>query len=463
MFPSLNGNSDYAVELLKTIISVIPDAVMVTDREGTCIMVNQAYMELSGLSAKDVVGKPANIDIAEKESILIKSLKEKRPFFNELRRVGPEKKEVLCSATPIFINGELVGSVGVMHDISEIKRLSRELEHKNQLIKNLQPTYTLDDIVGESEAIVKAKERAKACAGVFATVLISGESGTGKELFAHAIHNLSKRAQGPFVRVNCAAINKDLIESELFGYEGGAFTGSLKKGKKGYFEEADGGTIFLDEVSELSLPAQAKLLRVLQEQEVVRVGGTVPRKVDVRVIAATNRDLEEEVKEGNFRKDLFYRLDVLSIKIPPLRERKEDIPLLCSHILKRLNQKYGRGVSKISDDALKMLYSYDWPGNVRELENVISRAMINMDISEKEIKKEHLPPLNVAKSEEKLKPEDGVITVNIKDKKWKEIKKEFEKKVFDYYLRRKKKKVDIARELGITRRSLYLKINNGDK
>ncbi|KYO63802.1 sigma-54 interaction domain-containing protein [Thermovenabulum gondwanense] len=457
MTVKLNGNSEHVAQLLKTIISLIPDAVMVTDEKGLCVMVNRAYTEISGLSQEDVLGKPANIDIAEKESILMKSLKEKRPILNELRRVGPEKKEVLCSATPIFFDGELVGSVGVMHDISEIKRLSRELEQKNQLLKNLQPTYTIEDIVGKSEAIIKAKERAKACAEFFATVLISGESGTGKELFAHAIHNLSKRSQGPFVRVNCAAINKDLLESELFGYEGGAFTGSLKKGKKGYFEEADGGTIFLDEVSELSMPAQAKLLRVLQEQEVIRVGATVPRKVDVRVIAATNRDLEEEVKAGNFRKDLFYRLDVLSIKIPPLRERKEDIPLLCRHILKKLNQKYGRGVNNISDEALKLLYSYDWPGNVRELENVISRAMINMDISEKEIKKEHIPPINILK-EEKNKEEDGVISINIKNKKWKEIKKEFEKKVFDYYLKGKKKKVDIARELGITRRSLYLKI-----
>lgn len=457
MVPSLKGEAEYVIELLKNIIEMIPDAVMVADREGNCIMVNQAYKNLSGLSEEDVVGKPADVDIAESDSVLIKSIREKREFSNLLRRVGPDKREVLCSAKPIYIKGELVGSVGVMHDISEIKRMSRELEQKTRMLRNLESKYTLDDILGNSEKILKAKEEAKACAGVSATVLLVGESGTGKELFAHAIHNMSPRASGPFVRVNCAAINKELLESELFGYEGGAFTGSLRYGKKGYFEQADGGTLFLDEISEFSLPAQAKLLRVLQEQEVMRIGSTVPKKVDVRIIAATNRNLEEEVRKGNFRHDLYYRLNVVRITIPPLRERKEDIPLLCKNIIKKYNQKYGRGVNSISKKALEILMAYDWPGNVRELENVISRAMINMDISDKEIKPEYLPEL-VEQQGIMRQLEDGEIIINLNGKNWEQVKKEFETKVISYFLSKRKSKTEVAKDLGITRRALYKKL-----
>ncbi|TYP58574.1 sigma-54 interaction domain-containing protein [Thermosediminibacter litoriperuensis] len=457
MISSLKGEAEYVINLLKNIIEMIPDAVMVADRDGNCIMVNQAYKNLSGLSEEDVVGKPADIDIAERDSVLIKSIQEGREFVNLLRRVGPDKREVLCSAKPIYIQGELVGSVGVMHDISEIKRMSRELEYKNRMLRSLESKYTLDDILGNSEKIMKAKEEARACAGVSATVLLVGESGTGKELFAHAIHNMSPRAGGPFVRVNCAAINKELVESELFGYEGGSFTGSLRHGKKGYFEQADGGTLFLDEISEFSLSAQAKLLRVLQEQEVLRIGSTVPQKVDVRVIAATNRDLEEEVRRGNFRQDLYYRLNVIKITIPPLRERKGDIPLLCSSIIKRYNQKYGRGINSISKKALEILMSYDWPGNVRELENIISRAMINMDISEKEIKPEHLPDL-VDNHGSFRQLSDGDIVVSVKGKTWDQVKREFEAEVLKFFLKKKKSKTEIARDLGITRRALYKKM-----
>ncbi|MCG0275862.1 MAG: sigma 54-interacting transcriptional regulator [Thermosediminibacteraceae bacterium] len=457
MIPSLKGDAEYMIELLKNIIEMIPDAVMVADKNGNCIMVNQAYKNLSGLSEEDVIGKPANTDIAEEDSVLIKSIREGKEFFNLLRRVGPDKREVLCSAKPIYIKGELVGSVGVMHDISEIKRMSRELEHKNMMLRTLESKYTLEDILGNSEKILKAKEEAKACARVSATVLLVGESGTGKELFAHAIHNMSPRANGPFVRVNCAAINKELLESELFGYEGGAFTGSLRQGKKGYFEQADCGTLFLDEISEFSLSAQAKLLRVLQEQEIMRIGSTVPKKVDVRVIAATNRNLEEEVRRGNFRQDLYYRLNVVKITIPPLRERKEDIPLLCSNIIKRYNQKYGRGINSISKRALEILMAYDWPGNVRELENVISRAIINMDISEKEIRPEHLPEL-VDNHGAFKQIGDGDIVISLKGKTWNQVKREFEKEVLKFFLKHKKSKTEIARQLGITRRSLYKKL-----
>lgn len=455
-----NGNAEYLVTLLKNIIEMIPDAVMVVDEEGRCILVNQAYEAISGLSAGDVLGKPATIDIAEKESILIKSLRERVAIENVLRRVGPDRREMICSAKPIFIGGKLVGSVGVMHDISEIKRLGRELEHKSRMLRNLQSKYTVDDIIGKSEKILKAKEEAMAASTFSASVLLVGESGTGKELFAHAIHNLSRRAENPLVRVNCAAISKDLVESELFGYEGGAFTGSLKSGRQGLFQQADGGTLFLDEISELTLPVQAKLLRAVQEQEIIKVGGTIPIKVDVRLIAATNKDLEQEVKNGNFRPDLFYRINVVTIRIPPLRERKEDIPVLAEYILKRYNQKYGRWVQDISDKAMEILMAYDWPGNVRELENVISRAMINMRFNEKHLTPLHLNfPVYEAKAEAK-DPGSGKITLEIAGKTLEQLKRELEKQVLNYYLRREKHKTHIAQKLGITRRSLYDKLKS---
>jgi transcriptional regulator with PAS, ATPase and Fis domain len=226
-----------------------------------------------------------------------------------------------------------------------------------------------------------------------ATVLLRGESGTGKELFAHAIHNASERKYKQFIRVNCAAISEHLLESELFGYEEGAFTGARRGGKRGLFEEASGGTIFLDEIGELSMSMQVKLLRVLQEREVVRVGGTKAIDVDVRVIAATHVNLESAIQAGRFREDLYYRLLVVPIYIPPLRQRLEDIQPLALHLLRKYNQEYGRSVEEIAPETLRILLSYHWPGNVRELENVLGRAMIHMRISERVILPEHLPPL----------------------------------------------------------------------
>jgi transcriptional regulator with PAS, ATPase and Fis domain len=231
-------------------------------------------------------------------------------------------------------------------------------------------------------------------------VLLRGESGTGKELFAHAIHNASTRQKGQFVRVNCAALSENLLESELFGHVKGAFTGVLKGGRKGLFEEANNGTIFLDEIGEISLSLQRKLLRVLQEREIVRVGSIVPVPVDVRVITATNINLEKKVKDGTFKGDLYYRLNVLPIAIPPLRTREEDVPRLVEHIIFRLNQEFGRQVMGMAPEAVAELVKYPWPGNVRELENVLGRAMINMRPQERVIDTQHLPLLECEKINE---------------------------------------------------------------
>ncbi|MFN3739464.1 MAG: sigma-54-dependent transcriptional regulator [Thermodesulfovibrionales bacterium] len=253
----------------------------------------------------------------------------------------------------------------------EFKRLRQE---NLRLRQDVSRCFGLSSIIGESNAIKALLSMIEKIAPSESTVLITGESGTGKELVATTIHYQSPRRDKPLIKVNCAALPEGLIESELFGHEKGAFTGALKK-KQGRFEVASGGTIFLDEVGDLPLSAQAKLLRVLQDKTFERVGGTETIKVDVRIIAATNRDLKEEIKKGRFREDLFYRLNVIPIVIPPLRERKEDIPVLVEYFLKKFNSRSGRNV-RFSSDAMKALLEYDYPGNVRELENIVERAAV---------------------------------------------------------------------------------------
>jgi PAS domain S-box-containing protein len=396
--------------LLEAVIESTADAISVADEHGNNMIVNPAYTRLTGLTKDAVLNKPVTVDIAEGESMHLKVLRSGQPVRNVRMKVGPSKKEVIVNVAPIFIDGQIKGSVGVIHDISEIMGLNEELAQARKLIRHLKARYTWGDIIGSSPAMVAAKDQARRAAETPATVLLRGESGTGKELFAHAIHNASARQQGQFVRVNCAALSENLLESELFGYVEGAFTGALKGGKKGLFEEANGGTIFLDEIGEISLSLQRKLLRVLQEREIVRVGSTVPASVDVRVIAATNVNLEQKVKDGTFKGDLYYRLNVLPIAIPPLRARPEDIPRLVQHVIFRLNQEFGRQVTGMAPEALSELGKYPWPGNVRELENVLGRAMINMRPQERVIDTQHLPILECEKINEAfLASEQAVI------------------------------------------------------
>lgn len=379
--------------LLSAIIDSTQDAISVVDEKGLGLLINPAYTRLTGLTANDVIGKPPTVDIAEGESMHIQVLKTRLPVKGVSMKVGPKRKEVIVNVAPIVVSGQLRGSVGVLHDISEIHKLSEELEKAKRLIRHLEAKYTFSDIIGESEAIKASIEQAKRAAVTPATVLLRGESGTGKELFAHAIHRSSERQKGQFIRVNCSALAEGLLESELFGYVEGAFTGAKRGGKAGLFEEANGGTIFLDEIGEISLNLQAKLLRVLQEREIVRVGDNRSFNVDVRVITATNANLEAELRAGRFREDLYYRLNVIPVIIPPLRQRRDDIPILVHHLIGSFNQDYGRCVERISDEALQILMEYHWPGNVRELENILGRAIINMRIGETVIELHHLPVL----------------------------------------------------------------------
>ena len=377
--------------LLEAVIESTADAISVSDEHGNTIIVNPAYTRITGLPKEAVLNKPVTVDIAEGESMHLQVLRTGRPVRNVRMKVGPSRKEVIVNVAPILIDGMVRGSVGVIHDISEIMGLTEELARARKLIRQIRAHYTWEDIVGSSLPLRQAKEMARRAAETPATVLLRGESGTGKELFAHAIHNASTRSRGQFVPVNCAALPEQLLESELFGYQEGAFTGAVKGGRRGLFEEADRGTIFLDEIGDIAPELQKKLLRVLQEKEVRKVGGTAPVPVDVRVIAATNANLEQKIREGSFREDLYYRLNVLPITIPPLRSIRDDIPAIANHLITKLNQDYGRSVEGFSDEAMKALQEHHWPGNVRELGSVVGRAMITMRPSEKTIDVEHLP------------------------------------------------------------------------
>jgi transcriptional regulator of acetoin/glycerol metabolism len=266
-------------------------------------------------------------------------------------------------------NGTIIGAVAVLHDPGRqpLRRLSAKR----------CPGYTFDDIVGRSPAIVALKDWARLAAASPFTVLISGETGTGKELFAQAIHADSPRADRPFIAINCGAMPEYLVESELFGYEEGAFTGASKGGKPGKFECADGGTVFLDEIGDMPLSTQMKLLRVIQERKISRVGSLHEKQVDVRIVVATNKDLLAEVKRGNFREDLYYRLNVLVIHVPPLREHMEDVPLLATHLARKVALRFAKTPARLSEDFLRKLQLHNWPGNIRELENVIERAVLH--------------------------------------------------------------------------------------
>lgn len=445
-------------ETLEATINATQDAISVVDANGIGIMINPAYTKMTGYTESDVIGKDCSFDLVEGESVHKEVLRTGKPVKGKRLRVGSMKKEVIAEAAPIIVKGVLKGSVAIIHDLTEINEIYKRLDQAKQIIRNLEAKYTFDDIVGTSEILINAIEKAKIAAATPATVIIRGESGTGKELFAHAIHNASSRRYSQFVRVNCAAISENLLESELFGYEEGAFTGASKGGKIGLFEKANGGTIFLDEIGELSLNTQAKLLRVLQEKEILRVGSNKPRAIDVRIISATNVDLENAILEKRFRQDLYYRLNVVPIDIPPLRNHKTDIPALVKHLINKYNQEYGRNVSDISSAALERIMDYDWVGNVRELENFIGRTMINIKMHEHLITLNHLPQtLAIGNQVMTAEPEETILD----SFELEENVMRFEKRHIELTLQKcQGNREETARLLGISLRSLYYKIKN---
>ncbi|MEH6891309.1 sigma 54-interacting transcriptional regulator [Bacillus sp. JJ864] len=442
--------------LLEAIIYSSEEAISVVDEQGRGLVINPAYTKLTGLSDEDIIGKPATTDIVEGESMHMKVLRTRRAVRGIHMKIGQKKRDVIVNVAPVIVDGILKGSVGVIRDVSEIQKLTDELNRARQIIRTLEAKYSFDDIVGTSEGIVAAIEQAKLGANTPATVLLRGESGTGKELFAHAIHNGSNRKYNKFVRVNCAAISESLLESELFGYEEGAFSGARRGGKRGFFEEANNGSIFLDEIGELSANTQAKLLRVLQEKEIVRVGGTKPIPMNVRVIAATHVNLEKAILNGDFREDLYYRLNKIPIHIPSLGQRKEDIGEIAERLIQKINQDYGRNVEGLTESAVQYLQSYDWPGNVRELENILGRAIIFMNYNEMYIDVNHLPPLHHEDQHELI---GSNLLPELEERPLEDLVAEFEGNIIHEYLSRfNGNKTKTAQALGISVRNLYYKL-----
>ncbi|MEH7249704.1 sigma-54-dependent Fis family transcriptional regulator [Neobacillus niacini] len=444
--------------MLQAIIHSSDDAISVVDENGRGILINPAYTRLTGLTQEQVIGHPATADISEGESMHMKVLQTRRAVRGVPMRVGSNKREVIVNVAPIIVKGKLKGSVGVIHDMSEIKSLNRELNRARQIIRTLEAKYTFEDIIGSSEEMLLAIEQAKLGAKTPATVLLRGESGTGKELFAHAIHNASDRKYNKFIRVNCAAISESLLESELFGYDEGAFSGAKRGGKRGLFEEANNGSIFLDEIGELPVNTQAKLLRVLQENEIIRVGGTKPVPISVRVIAATHVNLEKGIAKGSFREDLYYRLNRMPIQIPPLRNRKQEIPELCERLIIKINRDYGRSVEGVTQTALLKLMNYDWPGNVRELENILGRAMIFMNYYETLINVHHLPELRPKKPGNEPHLTDRNESIQ-QGRPLSQLVEEYEAEIITQTLHRLNgNKTATAKTLGLSVRNLYYKL-----
>lgn len=377
---------------LSTILNSIQEAVEVAGKDGVIKYLNPAFVRVTGIPAEERIGK--NVLEASPDGALAMALRTGKNVFGHRTKVGGSNAEVISNASPIIIDGSLEGAVVVFQHFTDVMKLMDELKQRTSQIENLSDKfgqvttckYGFSDIIGESNELKKCMQLAEKSARSNTTVLLLGESGTGKELFAHAIHHVSSRREKPFIKVNCAAIPENLLESEFFGYAKGAFTGAVKS-KIGKFELANGGTIFLDEIGDMNLALQGKLLRVLQEMEFEKVGGNQTIHVDVRVVAATNRNLREMIRNGNFREDLYYRLNVVEITIPPLRLRKDDLPELVDNLIVKLNRKLGKKVQGISKDAEEILYSYDWPGNVRELENVVERVMVTVD--DEVLKKKH--------------------------------------------------------------------------
>lgn len=442
--------------MLEAIIHSSDDAISVVDENGRGILINPAYTRITGLTKEQVIGKPATIDISEGESMHLKVIQTRKAIRGTKMRVGPMKKEVIVNVAPIIVDGILKGSVGVIHDVTEIQSLTKELDRARQIIRNLEAKYTFEDIISNSEEMDIAVEQAKLGAKTPVTILLRGESGTGKELFAHAIHNASDRKYNKFIRVNCAAISESLLESELFGYEEGAFSGAKRGGKRGLFEEANNGSIFLDEIGELSANTQAKLLRVLQENEIVRVGGTKPIPINVRIIAATHVNLEKAIADKSFREDLYYRINRMPIQIPPLRNRKTEIPLLCQKLIQKLNQDYGRNVEGITKEALVKLMDYDWPGNVRELENILSRAIIFMGYNEAQIDQQHILVLSNKKDIQHASTYSETMTA---EQDLTTLVESYERNVIQQVLEKNNgNKTATAKQLGVSIRNLYYKL-----
>lgn len=441
-------------KLLFEILNNINDVVLVIDRDTIIVFANDAYVKCLGVPVDKVLGR--RLDRIEPDSRTIVALRTGKISNDGKSYLDSLKIDVSGSSFPLYDGNNIIGAVSIFRNITEVVKLDRELQItrgladylKEQLEQWEHLPLSFKEYVGQNSRLKDTLILAAKVARTDSTVLILGDSGVGKEVLARAVHNSSRRHNKPMIKVNCAAIPEALLESELFGYEEGAFTGARKGGKLGKFELAHSGTIFLDEIGDMSLNMQAKLLRVLQEKEFERVGGTKIVKVDIRVIAATNRDLKDMIEKETFRNDLYYRLNIVPLQLTPLRERKDDIMALATTFLDQFSQEVGHKLS-VSPRVVRCLQDYDWPGNIRELQNVIEHASIMSNNGY--IRVHHLPANIIPIHNSNQSNKDNPFNV-------KEIVGRVEKELIVSALATYNNRTNAMKALGISRRAFYDKL-----
>ncbi|WP_257350659.1 sigma-54 interaction domain-containing protein [Pseudalkalibacillus decolorationis] len=437
------------------------DGLVVVDKGAKIVYMNEKLAKSVKADPKKIIGKHIK-DVIPTTKVHL-AVETRKPSIADWYVL--ENHTIISTRYPIYNNeGQFFGVVEydvfdnyhlLKNFLKKVESLNSELDYFKNELKRLQSSkYSINNIIGESASIKKLKDEIRQAAATNSTVLITGETGCGKELVAHAIHDLSNRNHGNFVRLNCSAIPSELFESELFGYESGAFTSAKKGGKIGKFQLANSGTLFLDEVNQMPYSLQPKILRALQEKEIDKIGGKHSLSIDIRIISAANEDLRTLIKEGKFREDLFYRLNVIHIRVPPLRERKEDIPKIAESYIIHLNQFLNRNVESISEEVLVMFMNYQWPGNIRELQNMIERAMNRIDWHERTLSLEHFDNLS-------NRADDRINLVDIDiENPLEEIKKKAEREAIVQVLNMcKGNKTKAAKHLKIPRPLLYQKMN----
>ncbi|MBN2412927.1 sigma 54-interacting transcriptional regulator [candidate division KSB1 bacterium] len=431
-----------STDMTKVILESISDGVFTVDHQWRITSFNRAAEKITGITRKEAIGKFCcevfRSNMCETDCALRRTMQQGVSYVDTATYiVNSEKKSIpvtVCTSLLKDENGKVIGGVETFRDMSLIEELRRELDSR----------YQMGDIVSKSQSMGKIIQLLPKIAESDSTVLIQGETGTGKELIARAIHDSSNRQKKPFIAINCGALPDTLLESELFGYKAGAFTNATKD-KPGHFALAEGGTILLDEIGDVSAAFQVRLLRVLQERTFTPLGGTKPVKTNVRVITASNKDLESLVQKGTFRMDLFYRINVIRIDLPPLRDRKNDIPILVNHFINKLNKLKNKSISGISPTALDILMSHDYPGNIRELENIIEHAFILCQ--ENQIEPHCLP--------DNLRPHLSEQKKNIINARLKSVEAQT---IIDALKRNQYNRLAAARELGIHKSTLFRKI-----
>lgn len=444
----------YKDEIFNTMMEKLFYGLVIVDHKGIITYLNDNYCNFLRVNKDEAIGKHVE-DIIENSRMYHVVKTGKKELYDPQYIRG---NYMIANRVPLVSNNKIVGALGVvlfrdMHDLtkinSHINQLLAEVKYyKDRLKEKTGVKYSINDIIGSSDSILKMKEEIKKIAPSDLSVLITGESGTGKELVAQSIHQLSNRSGNPFISVNCAAIPEHLFESELFGYSEGAFTDAKKEGKRGSFQLADGGTLFLDEIGDMPLKTQVKLLRVLQEGEINILGAEGPKEVNTRIIAATNRPLNKLIREGKFREDLYYRINVMEINIPPLRKRPSDIKIIANYLLTKISNKTGKRVIGFTDDVINLFCNYRWPGNVRELENIIESAVYLC--SGEKISLDDLPTRSL------LKPDEYEYSYKLQD-----IIQNTEKRTIKKVLQmtRNDKKA-AAKKLGISLSTIYEKIKH---